>query len=79
MKETSIKRLNGDILTWDVVDKVPEYTDLKCVPQVLVSDIKLEYKMYLEQGSQTRGPPDVFVRIANISKTDKIIVFDRII
>ncbi len=32
----------------------------------------------LWQGSQTRGPPDAFVRPANILKTDKSINFDQI-
>ncbi len=32
----------------------------------------------LGQGSQTRGPPDTFVRPANISKIDKIKIFDQI-
>ncbi len=31
------------------------------------------------QGSQTRGPPDAFVRPANIPKDDKIIVVDQIL
>ncbi len=32
----------------------------------------------VNQGSQTRGPPDAFVRPANIQKNDKIIKFDQI-
>ncbi len=32
----------------------------------------------LLQGSQTRGPPDAFVRHANIPKNDKIKNFDQI-
>jgi hypothetical protein len=32
----------------------------------------------LNQRSQTRGPPDAFVRSASISKTDEIISFDQI-
>ncbi len=36
------------------------------------------HKKYVNQGSQTRGPPDAFVRPANIPKDDKIIYFDHV-
>ncbi len=43
-----------------------------------LSALHIDWYIGIDQGSQTRGPPDAFVRPASISKTENIVNFDQI-
>ncbi len=54
--------------------------DLEILFEIFTSEfyILLHLPHYVEQGSQARGPPNTYMRPANISKIDNIINFDQI-
>ncbi len=47
------------------------------LPNSCVWFLEVDNEHHLEQGPKARGPPDAFVRPANISKIDNIINFEK--